>query len=529
MKILTARQMGEVDGLTTARYGIPSLLLMENAGHAVAGELERACPRLRDKKILILCGTGNNGGDGLVVARHLVSRGIRPEIWILGDDARYRGDAMENWRMIQSLGLTIRNLPDDASRAEALAGTPRPDVILDAIFGTGLSKPLGREFEKTIEWVNASRPPAMVVSVDLPSGVFADDPEGKGISIQADLTVTFTSLKAALVFPPASERAGRVVVAAIGSPATLLENPEYSVELIDPCQVRRALPRRARNSHKGTFGHVFILAGSRDKSGAALMTGMSALRSGAGLVTLMLPESLRKNVVGKIPELMTCWLPETREGTPDRSALKTVLDQLSQADAVVIGPGISTNQSTQKLVRDLVCACPVPAVLDADGINAFAGERGGIRNEAKQPVVITPHPGEMGRLLGVTILEIQRRRMESAREYAVSRNVFAVLKGNQTLIATPGGRIFVNDTGNPGMATAGTGDVLAGMMGRFLAGWQRKRAGSDFESLADFLCAAVYLHGSAGDLAAADLGEESLVATDLIAHLPAAFKEIARR
>ena len=528
MKILTAKQMGEVDRLTTERYHIPSLLLMENAGRSVADELEKACPNVVNQRVLLFCGTGNNGGDGLVVARHLAARGGRPEVWILGDPARYHGDALENWRMFQHLDLPIRILPDLESRTSLLQKNAYPDVIVDALFGTGLSKPIGPEFHTTIEWINEARSRAFVVSVDLPSGVFADSPLLEGAAVQADLTVTFTALKAALVFPPASGKAGRVAVAPIGSPATLLENSDYRIELIDRAQVERALPARPRNSHKGTFGHVFVLAGSRDKSGAALMTGLAALRSGAGLVTLMLPESLRADMFGKIPELMGCWLPETKEGTADFSAANVVLDQLSQADAIVVGPGISTNSSTQQLVRTVVGGSPVPVVLDADGINAFAEDIESLHNDAGNPIVITPHPGEMARLLGTTTDLIQQSRLQVAESCATRHSLFTVLKGFQTIVATPSGRLFVNNTGNPGMATGGTGDILSGIMGRFLAGWRRRFSGLNSEALADFISAAVYLHGSAGDLAAAEKGEESLIATDLLTQLPEAFKGVRR-
>jgi hydroxyethylthiazole kinase-like uncharacterized protein yjeF len=528
MKILTARQMGEVDRLTTERYGIPSLLLMENAGRSVTDELMNSCPDAAERTILIFCGTGNNGGDGLVAARHLASRGARPEVWIFGDPARYKGDALQNWNMAQSLGITIRVLPDAASRTHALKRAQQPDVIVDALFGTGLSKPLGSDYRRTIEWINKSRPRSLVVAVDLPSGTFSDAPNLKDelLSVTADVTVTFTALKPALVLSPTCEKAGRIVVAPIGSPCVLLENPEYRMHLIDPALVQSVLPRRPRGGHKGTFGHVFVLAGSRDKSGAALMTGMAALRSGAGLVTLMLPESLRSDLIGKMPELMMVWLQETAAGTPDAGAAPVILDQLSQADSVVIGPGLSTHPSTKRLIRDVLRRSPVPVILDADGINAFAGDAGSLHNDAGHPVTITPHPGEMGRLLGIKTGDVQRNRLQVASDYASKNNVFTVLKGHQTVIATPGSGIYINPTGNPGMGTGGTGDILSGMVGRFVAGWKCGSRHPDKEGLADFLAAAVYLHGLAGDIGSSQKGEESLVATDLLSCLPEAFKRI---
>jgi hydroxyethylthiazole kinase-like uncharacterized protein yjeF len=528
MKILTAKQMGEVDRLTSERFRIPSILLMENAGRSVVDALERAQAGLPRKRVLIFCGTGNNGGDGLVVARLLAGRGIRPEVWILGDASKYRGDALENWNMIQASDIPVQIMPDAKTRARALKNAAAPDVIVDGIFGTGLSKPMGPEHCRIIDWANRLQPRPFVVAVDMPSGLFADSHEVGGPVLKADLTITFTALKPALVLHPAAAKAGRVVVAPIGSPCVLLENPEYRLAVVDGALAQRALPVRARDSHKGTFGHVFALAGSRDKSGAALMTGMAALRAGAGLVTLMLPASLRHDMMGKFPELMTCWLPETREGTADYEALEEVLERTGDADAIVIGPGLSTNRSTQDLVRAAVRHASAPVILDADGINAFAGQAENLRNEKGHAIIITPHPGEMGRLLGRQVSAIQQHRLDVAEECAVKYGLFTVLKGHQTVIAAPDGRLYVNTTGNPGMATGGSGDILSGMMGRFVGGWRRKFAGGDAEALACHVCAAVYLHGYAGDLAAAKTGEESLIATDLLEHLPEAFKGVCR-
>jgi NAD(P)H-hydrate epimerase len=300
------------------------------------------------------------------------------------------------------------------------------------------------------------------------------------------------------------------------------------MNLIDAPQVRKALPPRARDSHKGTYGHVYVVAGSRGKSGAALMTGMAALRSGAGLVTVWLVESLQRDVVGKFPELMTESLPETPQGSLAREAAERVLAQAGQADALVVGPGLTTQQPTREAVRELVRRSPVPVVLDADGINAYASDVQSLRNDHGQTVILTPHPGEMARLLGSTIQEVQKHRLEAARSCAEDNNCFAVLKGYQTIIASPSGSVFVNCTGNPGMATGGSGDILAGMTGRFVAGWNSKYHGADLSALSDYLAAAVYLHGLAGDLAAEEKGEESMVATDLIPFLPAAFHRVRR-
>jgi len=526
MKILTARQMAEVDRLSTELFKIPSLLLMENAGRAVVDRILRVAPGAADSPVYIFCGRGNNGGDGLVAARHLAVRGGKPEVFLLSDPASYKGDALANWEIVRSMEIPVRTLGTVAQMRRELRNLRQPLVIVDALFGTGLSKPIGPDSRPVVSWINKASAESLVASVDIPSGLFADSALVPGPVVKARLTVTFTAPKPALVLPPAAEWAGEVTVATIGSPPALLDNPEYRTELIDRCLVRGVLPPRARDSHKGAYGHVFVIAGSAGKSGAALMTGQAALRSGAGLVTLLLPAGLQRDIVGRVPELMSESLPETGAGTLDESALRPALVYLNQADAVVLGPGLTTHPSTRRLVREIVRLSPVPMVLDADGINAFAPKPETLRNEVGQAIAITPHPGEMARLLGCSIAEVQSRRLETALDCARENGLFTVLKGFQTVIAAPDGRVLINSTGNPGMATGGSGDILAGMAGRFVAGWNRKYHGADLRPLADGLAAAAYLHGMAGDIAAIEKGEESLTATDLIGSLPRAFKSI---
>jgi hydroxyethylthiazole kinase-like uncharacterized protein yjeF len=527
MKILTAAQMGEVDRLSTEIYRIPSLLLMENAGRAVADELRRAVPDLIHKRTVILCGKGNNGGDGFVVARHLSLHGIEPELVLFADPSALKGDALTNWNIVKSIGLRAQALPLESQAKAVLRNMPSPQVIVDALFGTGLSKPIKAPYKHIVEWINRARSAALIASVDIPSGLFADSPSVSGVAVEADLTVTFTAPKLSLVMPPAADHTGRLVVAPIGSPDALMENPEFRMSLIDKTFIQPALPARAHDSHKGTFGHVYVMAGSRAKSGAALMTGMGALRSGAGLVTLLLPESMRKDVVGKFPELMTEFLPETVTGTIAFEAVEKILALASQADALVVGPGLSTQESTRAAVREVVHRSPAPVVLDADGINAFASDAGAIHNMNGKAIAITPHPGEMARLLGSTISRVQKWRLDTARDLAGKSHFFVILKGFQTIVAAPTGDIFINTTGNPGMATGGSGDVLSGITGRFMAGWNRKFHGADLKELSRCLSAAVYLHGLAGDLAAKEKGEESMIATDLLPYLAGAFKTVA--
>ena len=526
MKILTAAQMGEVDRLTTERFRIPSIVLMENAGRRCAEELVRACPDLNKKRIVILCGRGNNGGDGLVVARYLSLGGTHAEIFLCAKPESLRGEALTNFRIAEAMKLPVQILPDAASVATRFAGNDAPcaDVIVDALFGTGLSKPIGPDFLPLVHWIERSAPHSFVMAVDIPSGLMADAPEIPGPTVKADLTVTFSALKPAHVLFPAAERAGKVVLTPIGSPEVLYDNSEYCWHLIDRAQVQRVLPPRARSAHKGTFGHVHVAAGSRGKSGAAFMAAMAALRAGAGLVTLWLPEGLQQSIAGRFPELMVEFLPETSEGTIGVSGAEALLTSLSLADALVLGPGMTTHPSTQGFIREVVRRSPIPVVVDADGLNTLALMTEPFENEAGQPIILTPHPGEMARLSGKDVSDVQRCRIETALVSAARRRCFVILKGPQTLIAAPDGELFINTTGNPGMATGGTGDILAGMAGRFIASWHLSHSSCDRRTLPDYLAAAVYLHGLAGDIAVEGGSEESLVATDLLTYLPEAFQ-----
>jgi NAD(P)H-hydrate epimerase len=528
MKILKAAQMGEVDRLTTERYRIPSILLMENAGRRCAEELMKAVPELAKKRAVILCGRGNNGGDGFVVARYLALGGARPDIFLFASPESLTGDAKTNFLIAEAMKLPIHILPDAAAVAACFTGgsaAPEADVIVDALFGTGLARPIGPDFSPVLSWAERASARAFVMAVDIPSGLMADSSEIPGPVIKANLTVTFSALKPAHVFTPTADCAGKIVLAPIGSPDALFNNPAYLWNLTDKDQARRVLPQRPRGAHKGSFGHVYVAAGSAEKSGAAFMAAMAALRSGAGLVTLWLPESLRGSAAGKFPELMTEFLPETGAGTFAQSGAERLIARLDEADALALGPGMTTELSTRSFIRDLVARSPVPVILDADGLNAFAPLCEPFKNETGQPVVLTPHPGEMARLTGETVAEVQRRRVETALGVAARHCAWVTLKGSQTLIAAPDGELFINNTGNPGMATGGSGDILAGMMGRFAAAW-KLRGSENPQSLSEYLAGAVYLHGLAGDIAARKGSEESLVATDLLRHLPAAFREI---
>jgi NAD(P)H-hydrate epimerase len=523
MKILTAAQMQRIDRLTTERYGVPSLTLMENAGSGVVEFLAERFAPLERQHIVILCGRGNNGGDGLVLARMLRERGLKPRVLLFADPQKVQGAAAVNLERLASSGM-----PEVVGSPEAwqlikpsLEGTT---LVVDALLGTGLTKPLGGLLLQVVRDVNTELAAAQVVAVDLPSGISADSGELIGEYVQAGFSATFTAPKIAHIFPPACERMGEWVVRQIGTPPEALEG-DSELFLILACNedfAWMAQPRKP-DAHKGSFGHVLILAGSVGKTGAAALAAMAALRAGAGLVTVATAESALPIVASLGMEYMTEALPQTEAGTISLRALDYGrLDKLLEGKSVLaIGPGIGSIPETAELVRTLVNRRHLPVVLDAEGLNAFAGcmdtfHSGGGLAEA----VLTPHPGEMSRLAGVGTAEIQARRVEKAREFARKYQVNLVLKGFRTLTAAPDGKVWVNPTGNPGMATGGTGDVLTGMIAGLVAQYRDR-------PISEVAAAAVYLHGLAGDLAAREMGQASLIAGDLIRALPRAYRALA--
>jgi ADP-dependent NAD(P)H-hydrate dehydratase / NAD(P)H-hydrate epimerase len=521
MKALTAERMREVDRLTTERHGIPSLDLMENAGRAVANYVAGRYDNLDRRRIVVLCGKGNNGGDGFVAARHLAEFGAKPAVYLVAEAGELRGDAAVNVKRWQATGAL-----NTIARAEALEALrpelAKADVVIDALLGTGLNGPAKGLAAAAIEEVNRAAGRAEIVAIDIPSGMSADRFDSPGTTVAADVTITFTAPKIGLLLPPNAERVGRLIVREIGSPRELFENDDsLKLHWLEPREFRALPLRRAPNTHKGTYGHALIVAGSQGKSGAAALAGMGALRSGVGLATVATPAPALAIVAQHMPELMTELVEATPEGSISLHAFESGRwrELIEGKTAVAMGPGLTTHPETVRFVRAAVADCPVPLILDADGLNAFDRDAGALKNH-RAPLAVTPHPGEMARLAGATAAQVQQRRLDTALEAARAWNAFVVLKGFRTIIATPDGRAFVNSTGNPGMATGGTGDVLTGI----LAGLTAWMGAGDW---AKVLGLGVYLHGLAGDLAAERIGEISLVATDLIRALPRAFGRLA--
>lgn len=524
MKILTAAEMQRIDRFITDRYGVPSLTLMENAGRGVVEFLVARLAPLESHRIVILCGKGNNGGDGMVVARLLRERGFEPRVLLCADPKSLRGDAAANYQR-----LAASAPPDVVESSEAwrswkakLQGTT---LIVDALLGTGLSKPLEGLLLEIVRDVNTEFPAARVLAIDLPSGISADTGELIGEHMVADFCVTFTAPKLAHVFPPACERVGEWVVKQVGTPEEALgSDPEFCLNYASRQDVAWIGQPRSAAGHKGNYGHVLLLAGSTGKTGAAALAARAALRAGAGLVTVATPKSALPMVAALGREFMTEALPETEDGTLSLRALDYGrLDGLVAGKTVLaVGPGLGAHPETKELLQTVVTRYPLPLVLDADGLNALAGNLDAFRAQARPPgtTVFTPHPGEMSRLAGKPTAEIQAQRTAVAREFAQRYGLTLVLKGFRTLIAGPDGQVWVNPTGNPGMATGGTGDVLTGLIAGLWAQFPNRPVSA-------VATAAVYLHGLAGDFAAGDLGQPSMLAGDLLERVPRAFKLLA--
>ncbi len=520
MRVLNTAQMREADRRTIEDIGIPSLVLMENAGRQVVAAIEAVHADLMDRQVAVLCGRGNNGGDGFVVARTLLQRGVDVSVFLIGQVSDVHGDARANLDVLGRLGVTVVEIADGQAWELHLSEVRDSELIVDAIFGTGLNAPIRGLIGSVVADVNASGIP--VVSIDLPSGLSADTPDPPGDSIEAGTTVTLGAPKLPLVLPPGENRAGDIVIADIGIPAEVIEALDGPrIELLTRSGIRELIAPRTPESHKGDYGHVLIVAGSVGKTGASHLAGLAALRSGAGLVTVATPSACLPIVAAMAPEYMTVPLPTDGESAGaglDERGVDALIEMAR--DVIAIGPGLGQARGTRAFVKSLVDQATTPLVVDADGLNAFADDPDRLTGREGRDVIITPHPGEMARLVRMSTDEVQSSRLEIARNFAVAHHVYVVLKGHRTLIATPDEKVFINPTGNPGMATGGTGDVLTGMIAAWLAQLLDAEAACKL---------AVYLHGMAGDLADADTGDVSLVARDLIAHIGSAVQELTGR
>ena len=515
MKITTAEEMRAIDRATTERFGVPSLTLMENAGSAIARFILQHYPEAN--RIIVICGKGNNGGDGFVVARKLHRAGRVVEVLLLASRAELKGDALAMFERLPLRPIEVTSQQE--LEAESSRSLGNCELIVDAILGTGFKPPVTSLYGDAIAAMNRSGKP--VVAVDIPSGADSDAmaPQSGGAIARADAIITFTAPRPAHVFGNLTR--GPVLVAPIGSPAEAIVS-SLNLEVTTPRDFAALLAPRPRDSNKGMYGHALIVGGSFGKSGAAAMAGMAALRAGAGLSTVATPARVLTSVASFAAELMTEPLAETAAGSIAMSAAEDsrFTDLAKPMTVVAIGPGLGRDPETVQFVHEAVRQTNVPLVLDADGLNAFEGKTN-LLDGRRRPLVLTPHPGEMSRLAGISIKAVQADRVNIARSFARYHHLVLVLKGNRTVIGLPDGSLWVNPTGNPGMATGGTGDILTGMTAGVIAQMPK-----DYTRAA---IAAVYLHGLAGDVAAERMGEHSLVATDLLDGLPEAFRRAAQQ
>lgn len=511
MKLVTAEQMRALDRRATEQYGIPSLLLMENAALSVYMAAADMLDDVSGKRVVIVAGPGNNGGDGFAVARHLHNAGADVLIAFYGERDKAKGDALTNIEIAEKMGLPIEAMTDAAPLVDCLEGV---DLIADALLGTGIQGDVRPLQAEVISVINDSGVP--VIAVDIPSGVNADTGAIGGAAVLADVTVTFALPKIGLLTYPGAEQVGRMVIADISIPVEALEDNDARVYAGDAEVARNAFPPRPTDSHKGLYGHVAIVAGSVGMTGAATLAADGALRIGTGLVTVAVPESLNDILEVKLTEAMTIPVPQGKARAFGHASLERVLEIVEKRDAVVIGPGFGRDEDTVRFTLELIRGLTRPAIVDADGLFAISKDVSVLKQRVA-PMVITPHPGEMATLLGTSTADVQSNRLEVARSFAAEYNVVVVLKGAATVVAAPDGTAYINTTGSPGMATGGTGDVLSGMIGGLLA--QR------LDPLTA-AAAAVYLHGLAGGLAADKLGEAAMIAGDVADCISDAIREV---
>lgn len=514
MKLATAEQMRQCDQLAITRFGVPGVVLMENAGRGTVESMVRRYGPLAGKVISIFAGPGNNGGDGLVIARHLLQHGARPQVFLLVNPETVTGDAAINLNAVRELPIPLVPLLSEANLRDAEPELARSRLVVDALFGTGLTREVAGHFAAAVRRINRLGCP--VVAVDVPSGLNSDSGQELGVAVHADVTCTFGLAKPGIMMQPGAQFAGMVEVVDIGLPAEAVAQAGITLELLVAADLAGWLVPRRKTDHKGTFGHLLVLAGSEGKTGAALLAAHGALRSGVGLATLCVPEPLNPIFEAALLEAMTVPLPASTTA-PLVADHHVIAEALAGKQALVVGPGIGTAPNTALLVKRLYQEVELPMVVDADGLNILAGDTDVLRN-APAPRILTPHPGEMARLLGVTAAAVQKDRRQAALVLARDHGVYVVLKGAETVIASPDGHLAINPTGNPGMAAGGMGDVLAGLIGGLwcqkLSPWQAA-------------CLGVYVHGLAGDLLAAAHGMPfGYLASELAATLPRAFRQM---
>lgn len=518
MKVATPEQMNEIDSITINRIGIPGIVLMENAAVKVVDEVARTLGNVSGRNIAVIAGKGNNGGDAFAAARHLINRGACVKVFVASCRNSIAGDAAVNLHVLENMGVSINELTDASQMNEFANTLNAADLILDGIFGTGFKGEVRGLIKDIIEIVNNSG--KTIISIDIPSGVCGTGGKTTGCCVHANKTVTFVLPKTGLVIHPGCDYTGELVVADIGVPSTVVDGMGISLNIIDGYEVCAFIPQRFKNSNKGDYGKLLIISGSIGMTGSGALAAGAALRTGAGLVYLGVPSRLASIYDILLRESVTIPLKDKEPGCLSVKCIDEILALMKKMDVLAIGPGLSLNDDVVDIVSAVIETADIPLILDADALNAVAKDISILR-KLRSEAVITPHPGEMARLCGISIEEVQNNRIDAAREFAGKWRIVTVLKGSRTIIALPDGTTYINPTGNSGMATAGSGDVLAGV----IAGLAAQGA-----KLADAAVVGVYLHGLAGDNAAIIKGEHGLVAGDIIDELPKTIKQcISRR
>ena len=516
MILTTASEMQEIDRRTIENFGIPGMVLMENAGRGAIRFLLEQFPEIANKTVGVIAGRGNNGGDGFVIARYLKHKGVQVRVYLLAEAKKVQGDAAANLKFLKPLNIPVIEIPDEALFSKCKPEMDGLDVWVDAILGTGLKSDVKGYFKTVINYINGLNKP--VFAVDIPSGLNSDTGQPCGVCIHASATATFGFAKSGHIVYPGIDYTGTLEIVDIGIPPHIVTAVGPRQFLITAQLIQSYLTPRPPDAHKGSTGHLLVIAGSTGKTGAAAMTSMSALRAGAGLVTLGVAESLNVVLEGRMLEAMTVPLSESRRGVLGESAVNAIQQELPGKKCLAIGPGLGQAIETKKLIREIIRESEIPVVVDADGLNNLAGEVKTFK-PAKAPIILTPHPGEMARLLQTTVAKVQQDRIKCAREFAVEFSVHVVLKGARTVIAHPDGRVFINPTGNAGMASGGMGDVLTGVIAGLIAQGLTPEAACH---------AGAYMHGAAADSLMEDMGPYGYLAGDVMNAIPGEIKKIVQ-
>jgi len=514
MFLVTAAEMQQMDRLAIESHGIPGLVLMESAGKGAARVLLAQFADHLKAGVGIICGKGNNGGDGFVMARFLADHRIRVTVYLLAKTSMVKGDAAANLNRLAPLNIPVIEVPDENAFSKAISSLDQHGLLVDAILGTGLSADVKGFFKTVIDYMNQR--PTPIFAVDVPSGLNSDTGQPCGACIRAQATATFALPKIGHFSYPGAEYTGKLEIIDIGIPEAVVQSVKPKQQLLTAEQIRQRLRPRSADTHKGRTGHLLVVAGSVGKTGAAALAAGSAMRCGAGLVTLSIAESLHSLAETLVLEVMTAPLTESRCGVLGDAAVDDIKKLISGKACVAIGPGIGQAPETRRLIQKIITQIEIPMVIDADGLNNLTGQTQLLKN-LKAPAVLTPHPGEMARLIDASPAEVQHNRLKCARDFATNFKVHVVLKGAATVIAHPDGKAYINTTGNSGMASGGMGDVLTGVLAGFITqGFSPEEAAH----------AAVYLHGAAADTLAKTIGPFGYLAGEVMNAIPGEIKKL---